>query len=157
MPFGQTKKYPKQTYKTSAERRQIAQELECNFNSSGETVLQAEDMEWTLSCVTEPTYRTGFDRNFWIWEKYQDDSKYLLVADVARGDGADYSVFHIFKLETMEVIAEYQGKVTPDMFSDMVFNGHGSSSGRGVHATCGVCYYLLHATCTTTTNTAQAL
>ena len=33
-----------------------------------------------------------------------------LVADVARGDGADYSVFHIIKLETMEIVAEYQGK-----------------------------------------------
>ena len=31
----------------------------------------------------------------------------------------------LFKLETMEIIAEYQGKVTPDMFSDIVFNaGH---------------------------------
>jgi hypothetical protein len=35
---------------------------------------------------------------------------YLTVADVARGDGADYSVFHIIKLETMEVVGEYQGK-----------------------------------------------
>ena len=26
-------------------RRQIAQELECNFNMSGETVFYAEDME----------------------------------------------------------------------------------------------------------------
>ena len=46
----------------------------------------------------------------------------MLVADVSRGDGADFSVFHIFKLETMEIIAEYQGKVTPDLFSDIVFN-----------------------------------
>ena len=53
-------------------RRQIAQELECNFNSSGENVLQSEDMEWVHSCVKDPVYRTGFDRNFWIWEKYQE-------------------------------------------------------------------------------------
>jgi hypothetical protein len=44
----------------------------------------------------------------------------LLSADVARGDGQDYSVFHIFKLETMEIIAEYQGKTPPDMFSTVL-------------------------------------
>jgi hypothetical protein len=35
-----------------------------------------------------------------------------MVADVARGDGADYSTFHIIKLETLEVVGEYQGKPT---------------------------------------------
>ena len=43
-----------------------------------------------------------------------------LVADVARGDGADYSVFHIIKLDTMEVIAEYQGKPNLDMYSNIL-------------------------------------
>ena len=43
-----------------------------------------------------------------------------MVADVARGDGKDYSVFHIIKLETMEVIAEYQGKLAPDLFANML-------------------------------------
>ena len=52
-----------------------------------------------------------------LWEKYNEGNSYLLVADVARGDGADNSVFHIIKLESMEVVAEYQGKITPDIFS----------------------------------------
>ena len=43
-----------------------------------------------------------------------------MVADVARGDGADYSVFHIIKLETLEIIGEYQGKPTPDLFGNMI-------------------------------------
>ena len=34
----------------------------------------------------------------------------------------DYSVFHTIKLSTMEVVAEYQGKVTPDVFSDILYN-----------------------------------
>ena len=70
--------------------------------------------------MQEPRYRTGFDRNFWIWENYLPECTYLLSADVARGDGKDYSVFHIFKLDTMEIIAEYQGKVTPDIFSQII-------------------------------------
>ena len=46
----------------------------------------------------------------------------MLVADVARGDGKDYSVFHIIKLETLEIIGEYQGKPTPDIYANMLFS-----------------------------------
>ena len=110
-------------------RRQIAQELECNFNTSGDTVIDSEDMEWMLTTVCEPKYRTGFDRNFWLWEEYDPSCNYLMVADVARGDGEDYSTFHILKLETLEVIGEYQGKVTPDMFAQML-NQHAREFGN---------------------------
>lgn len=102
-------------------RRQIAQELECNFNMSGETVFHPEDMEVIAGNLCDPKYKTGFDRNLWIWEEYQPDASYVLSADVARGDGQDYSTFHIVKLETSEIIAEYQGKPTPDLFSDVLF------------------------------------
>ena len=57
-----------------------------------------------------------------MWEKYNQENSYLLVADVARGDGADNSVFHIVKLETMEVIAEYQGKPSLDMYSQILYS-----------------------------------
>ena len=103
-------------------RRQIAQEYECNFNTSGETVIYGEDIRKLKKLIEDPKYRTGFDRNFWIWEEFKPENTYLLVADVARGDGKDSSVFHIFKLETMEIIAEYQGKVTPDLFTNIVYD-----------------------------------
>jgi hypothetical protein len=110
--------YKKETKNMS--KRQIAQELECNFNTSGETVIDPDCMQWLLSNVKEPKHRTGFDRNFWIWEEYDPTCNYLMVADVARGDGEDYSTFHIVKLETLEVVGEYQGKLTPDMFAGML-------------------------------------
>lgn len=103
-------------------RRQIAQELECNFNTSGDTVIHPDDIAWINETIREPVYRTGYDRNFWIWEKFEEGFSYMLVADVARGDGADNSVFHVLKLETMEIVAEYQGKPTLDMYSQMLFS-----------------------------------
>ena len=103
-------------------KRQIAQEYECNFNTSGETVIDGDDIQFLKGNIRDPKYRTGVDRNYWIWEEHSPENTYLLVADVARGDGADSSTFHIFKLETMEIIAEYQGKVTLDLFSDIVYN-----------------------------------
>jgi len=103
-------------------RRQIAQELECSFNMSGETVFHPEDIGRIEESICEPKYKTGFDRNYWIWREYDSSVAYLLSADVARGDGKDYSVFHIFDTVSMEIVAEYQGKITPDIFSDMIYN-----------------------------------
>jgi len=101
--------------------RQIAQELECNFNMSGETVFHPEDMQAIEQILCEPKYKTGFDRNLWIWEEYKPEFNYFISADVARGDGQDYSTFLIFKLETNEIVAEYQGKATPDIFANLLF------------------------------------
>tara|TARA_Y100000593_G_scaffold68068_1_gene125112 strand:- start:3530 stop:5116 length:1587 start_codon:yes stop_codon:yes gene_type:complete len=103
-------------------KRQIAQELECNFNVSGETVIHPDDIQWYLERAIAPEYRTGFDRNYWIWKKHNSEKPHLIVADVARGDGKDNSAFHIFELESMEVVAEYVGKPTPDDFADILYN-----------------------------------
>ena len=100
--------------------RQIAQELECEFNTSGETVIHPDDLKYIESNLEEPKYRTGFDRNLWIWEEYIPEFSYLLTADVARGDGKDSSTFQIYKLETMEQVAEYQGKIKPDLFANIL-------------------------------------
>tara|TARA_R110002020_G_scaffold179938_1_gene373700 strand:+ start:5732 stop:7318 length:1587 start_codon:yes stop_codon:yes gene_type:complete len=110
-------------------KRQIAQELECNFNVSGETVIHPDDIQWYLERTTTPEYRTGFDRNYWIWKRYDPEKSHLIVADVARGDGKDNSAFHIFQLESMEVVAEYVGKPTPDEFADILY-GVGAEYGN---------------------------
>ena len=67
----------------------------------------------------------------WIWEEREEENTYLIAADVARGDGKDYSVCHVVKLETMEIIAEYQGKITPDIFSRVLFD-IGQEYGNGL-------------------------
>jgi len=119
--------YEKETRNMS--RRQIAQELECNFNMSGETVFHPEDMIKIKASLKEPKYRTGFDRNFWIWEEHKPEFSYLISSDVARGDGQDYSTFHIFKIETMEIVGEYMGKATPDIFANLL-NEAGKEYGK---------------------------
>ena len=103
-------------------KREIAQEYECNFNASGETVIHPDDITRIQKVVSEPKYKTGYDRNFWIWEEYKPEGKYLLVADVARGDGADFSVFHMIELESMNVVAEYRGKPNLEDFANMLYS-----------------------------------
>ena len=101
-------------------KKEIAQELECSFLSSGETVIDAEYLEWVFSNIQEPLYRDGFDRNLWIWQEYDPSSKYFISVDVSRGDGEDYSAFHVWNVTTNEIVAEYQGKLAIDMYANVV-------------------------------------
>jgi hypothetical protein len=71
------------------------------------------------TCI-EPIEKRGFDHGYWIW-KYPDYARdYIVVADVARGDGADYSTFHVIDVETIEQVAEYKGKLPPKDFGNML-------------------------------------
>jgi hypothetical protein len=45
-----------------------------------------------------------------------------MSADVARGDGSDYSAFHILELESMEQVAEYKGKIDTKEFGNLCVN-----------------------------------
>ncbi len=77
-------------------RREIAQELECSFNASGETVVSGDELEAIFENCCDPKHRAGFDRNYWIWEEPSRREEYLCVGDVARGDGKDYSVVQYY-------------------------------------------------------------
>ncbi len=101
-------------------KREVAQEYLCSFNASGETVIDPDDLQRIRENVSEPKHKSWVDRNYHTWKPYNHQGKYILCADVARGDGADYSVFHVINVSTMEQVAEYQGKVEPDQFVNLL-------------------------------------
>ena len=101
-------------------KRQIAQELLCDFVSSGETFLQTESLDWIRDLVRDPKDKWFDDRNMWIWEYPLSSHKYVISADVSRGDAKDYSTFHVIDTTTDEVVAEYKGKVPPDRFGELL-------------------------------------
>jgi hypothetical protein len=121
--------FEKETRNMSA--RQIAQELECNFNMSGETVFSSEDIQRLKEESSEPISRRGFDRNLWVWKNYDPAKSYLIAADVARGDGRDFSVFHVVDIEEVEIVAEYKGKITPDIFAEVLISA-GNEYGKAM-------------------------
>lgn len=100
--------------------KEIAQEFLCDFLSSGDTFLQPEDLDYLRVAIRPPIDRTGFDRNIWIWERPLLGTKYVVSADVARGNASDYSAFHVIDTNTCKVVAEYKGKVPPDQLADML-------------------------------------
>ena len=46
----------------------------------------------------------------------------MIAADVARGDGGDFSAFHVIEVDTMEQVAEFKGKIATDEFGSMLVN-----------------------------------
>jgi hypothetical protein len=91
--------------------RMAAQECDCDFSTSGDTVFESENIQWFEANVIEPIEKRGIDGNLWIYEQPDYNKNYLVVADVARGDGKDYSACHVFDIETAAQVAEYRGQI----------------------------------------------
>jgi hypothetical protein len=101
-------------------KKQIAQELLCDFQASGDTFLQVEDIEYIRGWIRNPIEKWGPDMGVWVWDYPLSEKKYVISADVARGDGKDYSTFHIIDTEASAVVAEYRGKLPPDRFAQLI-------------------------------------
>ena len=100
--------------------RMAAQECDCDFSTSGDTVFEPENIQWFEANIIEPIEKRGIDGNLWIYEQPDYNKNYLVVADVARGDGKDYSACHIFDIETAAQVAEYRGQIGTRDFGHML-------------------------------------
>ncbi len=92
----------------------------CDFLSSGETFLQSYTMEWIAQEVRAPLKVEGPENNVWIYEEPVQGHKYVLGADVSRGDAKDFSAFVIINMATGNMALEYRGKVFPDGLADLI-------------------------------------
>ena len=97
--------------------RLAAQECDAEFSTSGDVVFYPE---WIglieNTTVKPPIERRGIDQNLWIWESPDYSREYLVVADVARGDGKDFSACHVIDIASNTQVAEYKGQIPPKEF-----------------------------------------
>ena len=92
--------------------RMAAQECDCDFSTSGDIVFYPEYIEYyEKSFIKDPLERRGADQNLWVWESPDYSRTYVVVADVSRGDGKDYSAFHVIDVENNVQVAEYKGQL----------------------------------------------
>lgn len=102
--------------------RMAAQECDCDFSTSGNTVIAPEILDfYGQTFIKEPMEKRGFDGNYWIWEAPNFSKNYIVCADVARGDGSDNSAFHVLEAETLEQVAEYKGQIGTKDFGNMLY------------------------------------
>jgi hypothetical protein len=100
---------------------QSSQEHDASFIFSGNTVISPDIIEfYKTTFVQEPMSKEGFDGNLWIWEYPLASKSYIVCADVSRGDGEDYSTFHVIDVETSVQVAEYKGKIETKQFGNML-------------------------------------
>ena len=89
-----------------------SQECDTDFLTSGESVVDPQILQWYKeNMVKAPIEEQGIDRNLWIWEAPDYTKQYIVVADVARGDGQDFSACQVFEVEDMKQCAEYKGQL----------------------------------------------
>jgi hypothetical protein len=97
--------------------RIAAQECDAEFNTSGDIVFYPEWLDFMENTtIKDPIERRGIDQNLWVWESPDYSRDYMVVADVARGDGKDFSTAHIVEIETNTQVAEYKGQMPPKDF-----------------------------------------
>ena len=100
-----------------------AQECDCDFISSGHTVVEGALLQWfNQTTVQDPVEKRGIDGNLLIWEPADYQKDYIIVADVARGDGADHSAFHVIDVETVTQVAEYKGQINTKDYGNLLVN-----------------------------------
>ena len=92
--------------------RNAAQECDCDFSTSGDTVVEPDILNWYIQTYqAEPIAKGGFDGNLWRWEYPDYTKQYIVIADVARGDGKDYSACHVIDVENARQVEEYKGQL----------------------------------------------
>jgi len=104
--------------------KEAAQECDCQFSSSGNSVIEMDLIQFYKDTyVKEPLEKRGLGGNEWLWEYPplgQGNRTYIISADVARGDGADFSTYHVIDIESCVQVAEYRGQVDTTSFGTML-------------------------------------
>jgi len=61
-----------------------------------------------------------YETSFHIWKKPKENGNYIIGGDVGRGDSKDYSTLQIIDADDLEQVGEYQGKIVPDTFAELI-------------------------------------
>ena len=115
---GRDKKWKDETIKNTS-KRQFAQEFECDFLGSADTLISPSK----LQCIpfNDPiTSNAGLD----VFERAKEDHEYIITVDVARGIGGDYSAFIVFDITSLpyKIVAKYRdNEIKPVLFPSVIF------------------------------------
>ena len=122
--------YIKMCQQFNNDEQKIAQELDVSFLGSAANVVDPESIEMHEKLnVKNPTYQDPIFDDMWIWKEPIDGHRYIMAADISRGDAADRTAIEIIDLDgidengqpIIEQVAEYYGKMAGDEIGEMMF------------------------------------
>ena len=115
---GRDAKWKEETIKNTSPR-QFAQEFECDFLGSADTLISPAKLQ-TIPFADPIASNAGLD----VYERVEKDHEYIITVDVARGIGGDYSAFVVFDITTMpyKIVAKYRNnEIKPVLFPSVIF------------------------------------
>jgi hypothetical protein len=93
------------------DQRKIAQELELKFLPTEGSFFEPETVEAVQNAVIEPIERLRlFNGEMWRFKNAVPNRYYIMGVDTAPEHGDDKSAVTVWDYETLEQVAEYQGK-----------------------------------------------
>ena len=115
---GRDSKWKEQTIANTSEE-QFRGEFECDFIGSTSTLISSAK----LKCLTYEKPIIENDEGLRIFEKPNQDHKYVMTVDTARGQGKDYSAFTVIDATQMpyRVVATYRNNtIAPMLYPTVV-------------------------------------
>ena len=114
---GRDAKWKEETMKNTS-KRQFAQEFECDFLGSADTLISPAKLQ-TIPFTDPILSNAGLD----VHKRAEKDHEYIITVDVARGIGGDYSAFVVFDITTLpyQIVAKYRNnEIKPVMFPSVI-------------------------------------
>ena len=114
---GRDAKWKEETMKNTS-KRQFAQEFECDFLGSADTLISPAKLQ-TIPFTDPILSNAGLD----VHKRAEKDHEYIITVDVARGIGGDYSAFVVFDITTLpyQVVAKYRNnEIKPVLFPSVI-------------------------------------
>ena len=115
---GRDAKWKEETIKNTS-KRQFAQEFECDFLGSADTLISPAKLQ-TIPFTDPISSNAGLD----VFTRAEKDHEYIITVDVARGIGGDYSAFIVFDITSMpyQIVAKYRNnEIKPVLFPSVIF------------------------------------
>jgi len=117
---GRDEKWKKQTIANTSEV-QFDQEFGNTFYGTGQTLVNAQTL---LSLKAEPPKRILEGGDLMLYDEPRKDSLYVMMVDVAKGRGQDYSTFNVVDISTrpFKQVAVYRNNlISPMLFPDIIY------------------------------------
>jgi len=107
--------------KLKFDKRKVSQELECNFLGSGDNVFDSRLLQDIHQNQLKDPDNKMMGGALWIWKEPVEGHKYIMGMDVSRGDSEDFTSLVIVDFDEREQVAEYLGKVPPDVAAEIAY------------------------------------
>jgi hypothetical protein len=98
-------------------------EFECEFLGSSGTLISGWKLKQIIGSQKQPLFKTN-DINLKMYEKPIKENSYIIIADVSRGKGLDYSAFSVIDVSDLpykQICTFRDNQIAPADYADIIY------------------------------------